>query len=85
MGHIKPPAWAPKRLSDFVGTQVQTRRTLQSGLFAIPAFTRVTIDQYSNGWRKLHITAEKCKCCGVQLRITRVDIDDLLPLVERDA
>lgn len=75
----KPPAWAPKLLRDFIGTEMQTRRIMSTQTLKLPAGSRVTVASGTT-WNRLQIIAPACKCCGIQAIISYVRADDLEPL-----
>lgn len=76
------PTWAPTRLRDLIGTEIETKIELTNGLMTIPAGTRATIDS-ATAWHKLHLVGAACGCCGVRPRIARVHIGDVRKPNER--
>lgn len=48
-------------------------------MVTIPAGTKVTVDS-GTAWHKLQISAARCECCGVHGRVSRVNVQDLMPL-----
>jgi len=72
--NIPPPG--KKRIGDWTGMTVRTKRSLQNSLAAIPAGTICVVTGIGNG---LELTAAPCKCCGVSIIITRVHGSDVEP------
>ncbi|MBP6056815.1 MAG: hypothetical protein KA524_00050 [Nitrosomonas sp.] len=59
-----------KRAADWVGRKVITIREAENGFFIIPKGTKGVITSQSN--TGLVFVGDKCCCCGVQTRISRL-------------
>jgi hypothetical protein len=62
----------PKLLRDVKGLAVRTKFPLSNGMMTIPAGAIGTITGGAN-WARLAFEAKPCECCGVQMRISRVE------------
>jgi len=71
---LKPPP-GKKRVADWTGMAVRTRRAMRNGLVEIPAGTLATVEHA--GRTGIHLTSAPCKCCGVRIRMTRVSHEDV--------
>lgn len=70
----------PKLVRDVEGMHAKTTREMQTAMMVIPAGTRVRITR-SFAWHRLEITADPCSCCGVSVRVSRVNWRHLMPCV----
>ena len=61
---------APKRRSDWVGKWVRLRTELRNGVTVVPAGMLCHVEY---GHRLAQLTTQPCKCCGVAVRISRVE------------
>jgi hypothetical protein len=50
-----------------------------NGYMLIPAGTQGVI-RHGSRWTKLMFQADKCECCGVQIRINGCDKKDFMPI-----
>lgn len=62
------------KASDWTGRRVRARRRLGNSLGAVPAGTELTVRRKYGG---LELVTDPCPACGVELRITRVPVDDV--------
>lgn len=69
---VPPPG--KKLIRDWVGLTVRFRTQLGNGMGRMPAGTLAKV-RYAHGG--LEVETEPCKCCGLQLRITRVSFTDV--------
>jgi hypothetical protein len=70
----------PKLLRDVQNFRVETRRELGNGYMLIPAGTVGVIRSQGSRWNNLLFQADKCECCGVQMRITGCQKKDFIPV-----
>lgn len=59
---------------EWIGVKVRTLGTLANATVTIPRGTVLTVRGKFNGFELL---GDKCNCCGVQIRITRVSYRDV--------
>jgi hypothetical protein len=69
----------PKLLRDIKDLPVETRRELGNGYMLIPAGTPGVI-RHGSRWNKLMFQADKCECCGVQMRMHGCAKKDFVPV-----
>lgn len=62
-----PDGW-PALLRDVKDLPVRTVCDIGNGYMIIPAGTEGVIT-YGSTWNKLHFVADKCECCGVQMKV----------------
>lgn len=59
----------PRLKGDWEGLQVVTLRELKTSMMVIPVGTECTVTRNYGG---LDLTAERCKSCGVRIRVKKV-------------
>lgn len=69
MRTYRPKGW-PKRLADWTGARVRSRREFTSGMNRIPAGTEFVIQRVASG---LNLETKACAKCGISTFIRRVD------------
>jgi hypothetical protein len=62
----------PKLFRDVKGMRGHTRVELHNGVAVLPVGTPVTIVGGHN-WSSLEIRTDPCTCCGVSLKMSRVE------------
>lgn len=72
----------PKRKRDWVGRKVKSLRPLKNGLYRIPEGTLFTVYRNFSG---LHLEADPCPHCGVNLFIRGVRESDVVLIEEEPA
>jgi hypothetical protein len=69
----------PKLLRDVQDFPAETRRELGNGYMLIPSGTRGVI-RHGSRWTNLTFQADKCECCGVQMRMHGCEKKDFMPV-----
>lgn len=62
------------RKMDYLGLLVRSKTQLTNGWASLPSGKILTVTGWSRG---LGLKSEPCPCCGIQLSIARVDIDQV--------
>lgn len=66
----------PRRVRDWKGLKVVTRRTMTSGVMEIPEGMKATVGTTTTS-RSIRIQAEPCEACGVRIYMTGIHWRDL--------
>lgn len=64
---------APKQLYKWHGAKVKLARPASNSLASLPSGTLGYVKKAGRG---LEFTSAACECCGVQVRITRMGVND---------
>ena len=74
MKSAPPPGF--KKVGDWQGQQVRILREMRNYNMVLPAGTLAVVE-CAKGGIGLKLTAEPCKCCGVQVSIRKVSTKDV--------
>lgn len=66
----------PKRVRDFKGVRGLIKHEMTSGMYRIPAGTKITVRR-TNRARAIAIETDACGTCGISCFVTRVHFRDI--------